>query len=47
VTYVGQAGRDLLRNTGYFLPTNFSSFFYLNNEWDFQIIKPCAISKRR
>ena len=30
VTYVGQAGRDLLRNTGYFRPnTNFSSFFYL------------------
>ena len=30
VTYVGQAGRDLLRNTGYFQPNpNFSSFFYL------------------
>jgi hypothetical protein len=30
VTYVGQAGRDLLRNTGYFRPNSkFSSFFYL------------------
>ncbi len=30
VTYVGQAGRDLLRNTGYYQPNpDFSSFFYL------------------
>lgn len=30
VTYVGQAGRDLLRDTGYFQPNpDFSSFFYL------------------
>jgi Carboxypeptidase regulatory-like domain/TonB dependent receptor/TonB-dependent Receptor Plug Domain len=30
VTYVGQAGRDLLRNTGHFQPNpDFSSFFYL------------------
>ena len=29
VTYVGQAGRDLLRNIGYFQPNpNFSSYFY-------------------
>jgi hypothetical protein len=29
VTYVGQAGRDLLRNIGYFQPNpSFSSFFY-------------------
>jgi len=31
-TYVGQAGRDLLRNAGYYQPNpNFSSFFYLTN----------------
>ena len=32
LTYVGQAGRDLLRNAGYFQPNpNFSSYFYLTN----------------
>jgi hypothetical protein len=32
VTYVGQAGRDLLRNAGYYQPNpNFSSYFYLTN----------------
>jgi len=32
VTYVGQAGRDLLRNAGYFEPNpNFTSYFYLTN----------------
>jgi len=31
-TYVGQAGRDLLRNAGYFQPNpNFASYFYLTN----------------
>jgi len=31
-TYLGQAGRDLLRNTGYWQPNaNFSSFFYLTS----------------
>jgi hypothetical protein len=31
-TYVGQAGRDLLRNTGYYQPNpDFSSYFYLTN----------------
>jgi hypothetical protein len=31
-TYVGQAGRDELRNTGYFQPNaNFSSFFYVTS----------------
>lgn len=30
VSYLGQAGRDLLRNAGYWLPNpNFSSYFYL------------------
>ena len=32
LTYVGQAGRDLLRNAGYYQPNaNFSSYFYLTN----------------
>jgi hypothetical protein len=32
VTYVGQAGRNLLRDTGYFQPNpNFASYFYLTD----------------
>jgi hypothetical protein len=48
VTYVGQAGRDLLRNTGYFLPnSNFSSFFYLTTNGAFSNYEALQVQYRK
>jgi hypothetical protein len=48
VTYVGQAGRDLLRNTGYFLPNpNFSSFFYLTTNGAFSNYEALQVQYRK
>ena len=48
VTYVGQAGRDLLRNTGYFRPnTNFSSFFYLTTNGAFSNYEAVQVQYRK
>jgi Carboxypeptidase regulatory-like domain/TonB-dependent Receptor Plug Domain len=48
VTYVGQAGRDLLRNTGYFQPNpNFSSFFYLTTNDAFSNYEALQVQYRK
>jgi hypothetical protein len=48
VTYVGQAGRDLLRNTGYFRPnSNFSSFFYLTTNGAFSNYEALQVQYRK
>jgi hypothetical protein len=48
VTYVGQAGRDLLRDTGYFLPNpNFSSFFYLTTNGAFSNYEALQVQYRK
>jgi hypothetical protein len=48
VTYVGQAGRDLLRNTGYFQPNpNFSSFFYLTTNSAFSNYEALQVQYRK
>jgi hypothetical protein len=48
VTYVGQAGRDLLRDTGYFLPNpNFSSFFYLTTNGAFSNYQALQVQYRK
>jgi hypothetical protein len=48
VTYVGQAGRDLLRNTGYFQPNpNFSSFFYLTTNSAFSNYQALQVQYRK
>ena len=47
-TYVGQAGRDLLRNTGYFTPNpNFSSFFYLTTNDAFSNYEALQLQYRK
>jgi hypothetical protein len=48
LTYVGQAGRDLLRDTGYFLPNpNFSSFFYLTTNGAFSNYEALQVQYRK
>ena len=48
ITYVGQAGRDLLRNTGYFQPNpNFSSFFYLTTNDAFSNYEALQVQYRK
>jgi carboxypeptidase family protein/TonB-dependent receptor-like protein len=48
VTYVGQAGRDLLRNTGYFQPNpDFSSFFYLTTNSAFSNYEALQVQYRK
>jgi Carboxypeptidase regulatory-like domain/TonB dependent receptor-like, beta-barrel/TonB-dependent Receptor Plug Domain len=47
-TYVGQAGRDALRNTGYFQPNaNFSSFFYVTTNGAFANYDALQVQYRR
>lgn len=47
-TYVGQAGRDGLRNTGYFQPNpNFLSFFYVTNNSAFSNYDALQVQYRR
>jgi hypothetical protein len=47
-TYVGQAGRDLLRNSGYFQPNpNFSSFFYLTTNGAFSNYEAVQVQYRK
>jgi hypothetical protein len=47
-TYVGQAGRDLLRNTGYYRPNaNFSSFFYLTTNDAFSNYEALQVQYRK
>ncbi len=47
-TYVGQAGRDLLRDTGYFQPNpNFSSFFYLTTNSAFSNYEALQVQYRK
>ncbi len=47
-TYVGQAGRDGLRNTGYFQPnSNFSSYFYLTTNGAFSNYHALQVQYRR
>lgn len=47
-TFVGQAGRDLLRNTGYWQPNaNFSSFFYLTSNSAFSNYDALQLQYRR
>jgi hypothetical protein len=48
VTYVGQAGRNLLRNTGYYQPNpNFSSFFYLTSNDAFSNYEALQVQYRK
>jgi hypothetical protein len=48
VTYVGQAGRDLLRNAGYFRPNaNFTSFFYLTTNGAFSNYEALQVQYRK
>lgn len=47
-TYVGQAGRDLLRNAGYYRPNpNFSSYFYVTNNGAFSNYDALELQYRR
>jgi hypothetical protein len=48
VTYVGQAGRNLLRNTGYYQPNpDFSSFFYLTSNDAFSNYEALQVQYRK
>jgi hypothetical protein len=48
VTYVGQAGRNLLRNTGFYQPNpNFSSFFYLTSNDAFSNYEALQVQYRK
>jgi hypothetical protein len=47
-TYVGQAGRDLLRNTGYYRPNpDFRSFFYLTTNGAFSNYHALQVQYRK
>jgi hypothetical protein len=47
-TYVGQAGRDLLRDTGYYRPNaDFSSFFYLTTNSAFSNYEALQLQYRK
>ncbi len=48
VTYVGQAGRNLLRNTGFYQPNpDFSSFFYLTSNTAFSNYDALQVQYRK
>lgn len=48
VTYVGQAGRDLLRNIGYFQPNpNFASYFYFTKNDAFSNYEALQVQYRK
>ena len=47
-TYVGQAGRDLLRNTAYYQPnSNFASYFYLTTNTAFSNYEALELQYRK